>query len=592
MTTSSPLWADLPGRLRQRLPGQRLSLSCAAANGLWFLSLLRDWQAFRMAQRNVAGTQEKLLLRLIRQNSDTEFGRRWRFDAVRSVDDYRRRVPLSTYDDYQRDMARILDGAQRVLTSDPVVLLEPTSGSTGPTKLIPYTKSLKADFRRAIAPWVADMFAHAPELLSGQSYWSVSPVARTPEHQKSSIPIGFEDDSDYLGSLGRRLVQAVLAVPATVRHLEDIDTFRYVTLLFLLRSRSLSMMSVWHPTFLTLLIRPLPEWVDQLAADIAVGQITPPSAVPAELLDQLRVTMRPDPARAEEIGSSIGANFCQGKVSSSLWPRLRLISCWADGNSESYLPAVARMFPESTIQAKGLVSTEGIVSVPVHGLSGGALAVRSHFFEFLPQDGRTDGDTVLAHELERGGRYSVVMTTGGGLYRYMTHDLVDVVGYLGSCPLLRFAGKESEISDRFGEKLNARHVQQALDSELARHHVSADFAMIAFDDAGGDPAYALFVESDHASDQTLLALGSGMEEALRENYHYNYCRDLGQLGTLNVFRIEAHAHETYAKVCQENGQSIGGLKPSALHSTACWSNSFHGRFLATITADPVPNDIG
>ena len=592
MKTNSPLWTDLPGRLRKRRPGQRLSLSCAAANGLWFLSLLGDWQAFRMAQRNVAGTQEKLLLRMIRQNSETEFGRRWGFDAVRSVDDYRQRVPLSTYDEYQRDIARIMDGAQQVLTSDPVVLLEPTSGSTGPTKLIPYTKSLKADFQRAIAPWVADMFAHAPRLSSGQSYWSVSPVARTRDHQKSSIPIGFEDDSDYLGSFARRLVQTVLAVPAKVRHLEDIDAFRYVTLLFLLRSRSLSMISVWHPTFLTLLLRPLPGWVDQLAADIAVGQITPPSAVPTELLDQLRVTMRPDPARAEEIRNSIHADFCQGEVSSSLWPRLRLISCWADGNSESYLPAIARMFPESAIQPKGLVATEGIVSVPVHGIPGGALAVRSHFFEFLPQDGRTDGDTVLAHELERGARYSVVMTTGGGLYRYMTQDLVDVVGYLDSCPLLRFAGKESEISDRFGEKLNAQNVQQALDSELAKHHISADFAMIAFDDTVGSAAYALFVESAHASDQTLLSLGSGMEETLRENYHYNYCRDLGQLSALNVFRIEAHAHETYAKVCQENGQSIGGLKPSALHSMAGWSNAFYGRFLNAITADPTPNNIG
>ena len=57
----------------------------------------------------------------------------------------------------------------------------------------------------------------------------------------------------------------------------------------------------------------------------------------------------------------------------------------------------------------------------------------------------------------------MVISTGGGLYRYQLHDLIQVVGYLGTCPLLKFVGKESYISDWFGEKLNERHVRQTLD---------------------------------------------------------------------------------------------------------------------------------
>ena len=95
-----------------------------------------------------------------------------------------------------------------------------------------------------------------------------------------------------------------------------------------------------------------------------------------------------------------------------LWPDLHLISCWTDGNAAPYVPALATAFPNSTVQAKGLVATEGIVSIPGRGQSGGPLAVRSHFFEFLPQGDAQGDNTLLGHELKSGERYSVVITTG------------------------------------------------------------------------------------------------------------------------------------------------------------------------------------
>ncbi len=554
-------------------------ISSAAANSLWCTSLLTDAVAFSRAQRDVAETQGRLLARLLQRNANTEFGRHRKFDTIRSVDDYRGKVPLSDYEDYQPYVRRILKGSQRVLTSDPVVVMEPTSGSTGPTKLIPYTKSLKREFSRAIAPWVAGAFIQWPRLLLGRAYWAVSPVSRPSYYSESGIPIGFEDDSEYLGSVGRRLVQAALAVPSAVRNIQDMDTFRYVTLLFLLRSWNLSVISVWHPTFLTLTFEPLAQWRDQLANDIAGGQITPPGPISAADLAQLRAIASPDPDRADQVRDLVDSRSYDGEASSALWPYLRLISCWAHGNAQAHAQVVARLFPNAVIQPKGLVSTEGIVSVPIRKRSGCALAVRSHFFEFLPASSRPSEDTVLAHQLETGNRYSVVITTGGGLYRYRTHDLVDVVGHVRSCPLLRFVGKESNVSDHFGEKLNEMHVQGVLHSAFARHGISADFAMLALDTGVGHPAYALFIESASALDSSLLSLGADIEESLLQNYHYQYCRDLGQLDALAVFRIERRALETYAKTCHTSGQRIGELKPPSLHQMSDWSRRFSGRFL-------------
>ena len=183
---------------------------------------------------------------------------------------------------------------------------------------------------------------------------------------------------------------------------------------------------------------------------------------------------------------------------------------------------------------------------------------------------------MLAHQLETGGCYAVVLTTGGGLYRYQLHDLVEITGRHGACPLLRFLGKGSHISDHFGEKLNERHVQGALDTLLARFAVAAAFAMVALEGAAGGPAYTLFIETNEPSDETLRRLGLELETALQENYHYRYCRELGQLDRLRIFRIRGGGQETYLSVCQARGQRAGDIKSVALHHAAGWSRFFHG----------------
>ena len=42
----------------------------------------------------------ELLLKIVRDNRDTEYGRAHHFSEIKSIEDYKRLVPLSTYDDY------------------------------------------------------------------------------------------------------------------------------------------------------------------------------------------------------------------------------------------------------------------------------------------------------------------------------------------------------------------------------------------------------------------------------------------------------------------------------------------------------------
>ena len=141
-----------------------------------------------------------------------------------------------------------------------------------------------------------------------------------------------------------------------------------------------------------------------------------------------------------------------------------------------FLPALRELFPGVEIQPKGLLATEGFVSFPLGDRPGAALALRCHFFEFEELGG--NARCRLAHELDRGGRYRVVLTTAGGLYRYQLRDEVEVVGFLRQCPLLRFLGKGDATSDLVGEKLAEPHVRAVLDRLFAAQSLQPPFALL------------------------------------------------------------------------------------------------------------------
>jgi hypothetical protein len=173
----------------------------------------------------------------------------------------------------------------------------------------------------------------------------------------------------------------------------------------------------------------------------------------------------------------------------------------------------------------------------------------------------------------------VVLTTGGGLYRYQLHDSVEVIDQVYACPVLRFVGKQAHISDHIGEKLNAAHVQATLDKLLHDYGLTPTFAMLACENLPDGAAYVLFVAAPDVSVVQLHHLGAVLESALCANYHYAYCRDLGQLAALRVFRISEQAQSDYLRHCQASGQRLGDIKPTVLHQQSGWLEVFRGTLL-------------
>jgi hypothetical protein len=240
------------------------------------------------------------------------------------------------------------------------------------------------------------------------------------------------------------------------------------------------------------------------------------------------------------------------------------VSCWGDGHAALHLAELRRRLPGVEIQPKGLLATEACVTLPFAGAT--PLAVRSHFFEFLAGE-----RAWLAHELEPGGIYSVVVTTGGGLYRYRLEDRVRVAGFVGRTPSLRFLGKEDHVSDLCGEKLNEGFVADVLRGLFDTIGLSPRFALLAPELSPAPPAYALYVELDAEPPPTLAAV---LEQRLQASPDYRCCAALGQLAPACVVRIGVDAFPRYLQRLGERGQRLGDVKALALSPLSGWSEVF------------------
>jgi hypothetical protein len=329
------------------------------------------------------------------------------------------------------------------------------------------------------------------------------------------------------------------------------ESFRYLTLLCLLRRRDLRLISVWHPSFLTLLFEAMPAAWDALVEDIRTGACRWEPALRG----------KPQPGRARELAAL-------GPVApAKLWPSLRVISCWGDVMAEPGCAELRRRFPGATVQAKGLLATEACVTVPFRGRR--PLAVTAHFFEFL-----SDGVVCRAHELRPGQTYEVVVTNGGGLWRYRLGDLVEVDGFVGTTPSLRFLGRVGNASDLRGEKLSDAFVASVL-NQLGASAGGWRFALLAPEtNVEGRASYTLFVEGP-VPEHTAASL----DGALRANPHYALCRDLGQLGRPQLFRISGGAQDVFTRVEMASGQCLGDVKPQSLSRRNGWARRFTGSYL-------------
>jgi hypothetical protein len=336
------------------------------------------------------------------------------------------------------------------------------------------------------------------------------------------------------------------------------NEFTIRTLVSLLADENLGLISIWSPTFLTTLLD------DFLARR-------------DEILGALSQSGLANARRRAGFLQSIARENCGTAFFERAWPNLQVISCWTHGPSELYAGNLRRYFPHVEIQGKGLVATEALCSFPFCEDKDPVLAVTSHFFEF--QDQATN-NMFLAHELVV-GTYRVIVTTGGGLYRYSIGDLIRVTGFICGAPCLRFVGREGNVSDLFGEKLHGDFVEETVRRVFVQQGVTVRFFMLApVVDPVAKTNYTLFFEADKVPNPAVLR--DAVEEGLAQCFHYVHCRRLEQLQAVRLFQVNQTSSSAVTCVQKEmlqRGLKLGDIKIPVLDRQFGWEQRFAGKFI-------------
>ncbi|GAK53252.1 GH3 auxin-responsive promoter [Candidatus Moduliflexus flocculans] len=534
---------------------------------LFALSHYPESRRFLSRCEQVRSAQFDLMQAAVRQNEATVFGKEHGFHDICDLATYRKHVPIRTYQDFLPYIRQIQAGNAQVLTAEPVLLLHPTGGTTG-TKLIPYTAALKREFQRALAPWIVNMASHFPDILHGQTYWTITPPRKQSAEREQAIAEDFEEDSAYFGWKGLLLGQ-LFAVPSWVTQMTRMENFRFLTLYFLLCADNLRWLSIWSPTFLLVLLEELDRHAERLLASLRDGwpDLPEPETFP------IRLKRRPN--RARSIALEQALRLPPSERYQAIWPRLSLISLWKDGASAFPARQLQALFPKTYFQGKGLLATEGVISIPLQGIvsSGETACVpafTSHLLEFVSEQ---NDEARWLWELEEGQTYSVILTTGGGLYRYDIGDLVRVEGFWRGLPMLRFIGRKGRHSDLVGEKLEECFVNTAIEQALQRCSLRWKFLLIAPEISEQRRGYVAFVESEE--DESRLSEFIHMAEGeLCGNFQYDVARRLKQLEPLRLVRVARNGAQTYLQRGLDAGQKLGDIKPALFDSRSCWQDFF------------------
>ena len=134
-------------------------------NAILFSSCLPESCRFYKRIKKIENEQINLLLNCIKRNKNTLFGIEHHFSSITSIQEYRDYVPIRGYDEYKEWLQQMQSGASNILTRDEIKLFEPTGGSSGGTKLIPYTDILSTSFQKGIAVWLYDLYKSYPKIF-------------------------------------------------------------------------------------------------------------------------------------------------------------------------------------------------------------------------------------------------------------------------------------------------------------------------------------------------------------------------------------------------------------------------------------------
>jgi hypothetical protein len=532
---------------------------------LQFLSTLytrRLWRGFEASLRHPAQAQHDFLMRVVRENADTSFGREHGFASIRSVADYRKQVPIRTFSELSPWVDRVAAGAKGELTSEPVTFFNQSSGTSGKPKLIPVTESWVKETGRLRLIWGGLTRQAHPRLISGKAISIV--YAAYGGKTSGNIEYGSLSGRVYLQSPW--LLRRRYALPYAIARIRDPESKQYASMRLAAVQDVTFLFSTNAATVLAM-VETGERRAEEIIRDLRDGTLNPNLDLPEGVREALAPLLAPNPTGAQKLETMLKT---KGRLRPmDYWPNCVLLGCWLG----STVGVAARRLPEwfspgLKVRDVGLAASEGVYTLPVEdGVPYGPLTVSSNFLEFIParEADQASPPALGAAELEVGQEYVIIPTTSAGLYRYNINDVVRVVGKLHGTPMVEFVRKGNDSANLAGEKMDVSHLLEAVDAaqkatgiEILHFRVQADLQKMQ---------YRFHVELPGGSTKGTEQLAAALQQKLAAANSY-YAKWVGekQLLPLEVVPMRQGWFDRYVNHALSNGGRHGQFKPALLTS--------------------------
>ena len=357
-------------------------------------------------------SQREVLQDLVTSAQYTEFGKKYNFSQLFSIKSFKKAVPIHEYDNMKPYIQRIMDGEQNVLWNTPIYWFAKSSGTTSDKiKFIPVSDESLQDCHYKAAKDVLTLyysFNPDSDLLTGKG------LVIGGSHNIHQV----NEDVQY-GDLSAVLLQNTPFWGSWIKTPE----------------LSIALMDEWE------------EKIEKLAQSTIKENVTSISGVPTWTMVLFK--------RILEITGK--------KNISEVWPSLELY-IHGGVSFTPYREQFNRLIGKKINYLEMYNASEGFIAAQENPDDEGMLLFVDHgiFMEFMPvgEYGKEDPVTIGLRDVELGKNYAPVISTNGGLWRYL---LGDTIRFTSLNPYkIIVSGRVRHYINAFGEELIVDNTDRAI----------------------------------------------------------------------------------------------------------------------------------
>ncbi len=357
--------------------------------------------------------QGELFRNLIDEAALTRFGVEHKFSSIKTQEDFKKAVPIRNYESFKDYVELLREGHQNVLWPSKVKWFAKSSGTTDArSKFIPVTKEALEECH----------YKGGKDLLA--LYYSQKPDAKVYSGKHlvlgGSSKINPFNEEGYTGDLSAIIIRN-LPVWAEIMRTP---------------SRDIALMDNWE------------EKIEMIARTTMDEDIYMMAGVPSWTMVLLKRIL--ELKGAESI--------------KEVWPNLELF--WHGGVSfKPYRDQFSKLIPSLSMNyVETYNASEGFFGIQDRLNADDMLLMLDYgiFYEFMPMSeyGKDHPKTVSIQEVEIGQNYAIVISTNGGLWRYLVGD---TVRFTSKFPFrIQVSGRTKHYINAFGEELIVDNADEAI----------------------------------------------------------------------------------------------------------------------------------